>query len=124
MLKIKLGHIRVDSMNKNGGVFIGENRALHWRSHNKNQTAIGDSSDSDVSRNVAIVSDNDAVDFWVNGKKKKRPGIKAKKRRRPLIRKRRNRTRRKKTALYRARTVKRPPLIFGAFSPDAPTGRR
>jgi len=122
MLKIKFGHIRVDSMNKNSGVFIGENRALHWRSHNKNQSAIGDPSDSEVSRVVAIVSDNDAIDFWVKGKKK--PGIKAKKRRRSLIRKRRARTTRKNTALYRAQTAKRPPLIYGAFSPASPTGRR
>ena len=124
MLKIKFGHIRVDSMNKNSGVFIGENRALHWRSHNKNQTAIGDSSDSDVSRNVAIVADKDAVDFWANDEKKKRPGQRAKKRRRSASRKRRDRTKRKKAAPHRARASNRSPLIFGTFSPAAPTGRR
>jgi hypothetical protein len=55
--------ISVEKIEKNGGVFVGNNNASNWSSHNKNQTAISASGNNRFSRTAAVIIDNNLVDF-------------------------------------------------------------
>lgn len=62
--------INVNGMETNAAVFVGENSASGWDSHNKNQTAAGFlfsgfGSLNALPWNLYIISDNDGLDTLI-----------------------------------------------------------
>jgi hypothetical protein len=60
--------ININGQETNTGVFVGENAANNWESHNKNQTSLGFIFGSYLTfpYNYNFISDNDFVDTPIN----------------------------------------------------------
>ncbi|MEF3304956.1 hypothetical protein [Paenibacillus sp. GYB003] len=60
---VQFDRIVVNSIGPNSGIFVGTNLQYGWSSHSKTNASMSEMGDnSEVSRNVNVIYDNDAID--------------------------------------------------------------